>query len=221
MGDVIILDTTTKNPITTMGERAGICFGTDITDPELDYKRGKRCLKSGHYRLLEFVNVEMILEGWSARVIREWYTHIGGSPTRLQESTRRMCYTDFEYIIPETIKTNEQLTIYENCMEDIQKAMKGLQNLGIPMEDVANLLPLGMKTTIVDRRNARNLMDMSRQRLCNKTYWEYRNLMNMILTKLSEVSDEWKELINEIMYPKCDELGYCPESKSCGRKEKK
>ncbi len=35
-----------------------------------------------------------MLEGYSARVIRKWYTHIGGQPTRLQASTR---YIDYEH----------------------------------------------------------------------------------------------------------------------------
>ena len=33
--------------------------------------------------------------------------------------------------------------------------------------------------------------------------------------------DEWKELIDMIMMPKCEALGYCPEEKSCGRMPKK
>ena len=40
MGQVIILGETTKNPITLMGSRAGICWGSDITDHEKNYKRG-------------------------------------------------------------------------------------------------------------------------------------------------------------------------------------
>lgn len=65
--------------------------------------------------MLEYVNVEMILEGYSARVIREWYTHIGGAPTRLQASTRYVDYGEFKYIIPNSIKSNEDaLRLYKN-----------------------------------------------------------------------------------------------------------
>ena len=88
MGTVTILDTTTRNPITLIGERAGVCWGADISDAEKNFKRGLDCIESGHGRTLEFVNVEMVLDGYSARVMREWYTHIGGAPTRLQASTR-------------------------------------------------------------------------------------------------------------------------------------
>uniref|UniRef100_UPI004055E283 FAD-dependent thymidylate synthase n=1 Tax=Acetatifactor sp. TaxID=1872090 RepID=UPI004055E283 len=84
MGTVVILPETTKSPITLMGQRAGVCWGADIEDEAKNYKRGLDCMESGHHRVMEYVNVEMVLEGYSARVIREWYTHIGGAPTRLQ-----------------------------------------------------------------------------------------------------------------------------------------
>ena len=96
MRKVTILESTTKNPITLMGERAGVCWGSDISDSEKNFRRGRDCLESGHGRVLEFVNVEMVIDGYSARVIREWYTHIGGAPTRLQASTRYVDYEDFE-----------------------------------------------------------------------------------------------------------------------------
>lgn len=217
MGEVQILDTTTKLPITLMGERAGICWHASIQNQAENYKRGLGCLKHGHFRLLEYVNVEMVLSGWSARVIREWYTHIGGAPTRLQESTRRVDYDNFEYVIPPSVQTNEQITIYYNAMDEIKKAVSGLENLGVPREDAANLLPLGMTTTIVDKRNARNLMDMSRQRMCSKAYYEYRNLFNCIIKELQKISEEWQTLISMVMHPKCEEIGYCPEAVSCGR----
>ena len=120
MAKVTIISETPKNPITLMGERAGVCWGADITNQEKNYKRGLDCIKSGHHRVMEYVNVEMILDGYSARVIREWYTHIGGAPTRLQASTRYINYKDFEYIIPPTIESNEEAKkIYMDTMQPV------------------------------------------------------------------------------------------------------
>lgn len=34
MGTVTILEETTKNPITLIGKRAGVCWGADISDDE-------------------------------------------------------------------------------------------------------------------------------------------------------------------------------------------
>ena len=106
MGTVTIIKETTKNPITLMGERAGICWGSDLSDQEKNYKRGLDCIISGHGRVMEYVNVELILDGYSARVIREWYTHIGGAPTRLQASTRYINYQNFDYVIPPKIEAD-------------------------------------------------------------------------------------------------------------------
>jgi thymidylate synthase (FAD) len=222
MGTIQILEGTPKNPISIIGEYAGICWNSDITNPDKNYKRGLDCIKSGHHRVMEYVSLEMILSGYSARVIREWYTHIGGMPTRLQESTRYINYNDFKYIIPHTIDKKESTReIYTNAMNQISDACKKLEELGIPREDSALLLPLGMQTRIVDKRNLRNIVEMSHQRLCSRAYWEYRELMNDIMKALSLYSPEWKYLVDNYFKPKCELVGYCTEKKSCGRKEYK
>jgi thymidylate synthase (FAD) len=219
---VIILPETTKNPISLIGERAGICWGADTTDKAKNYKRGLDCINANHGRTLGYVNVEMVLDGYSARVIREWYTHIGGAPTRLQESTRYIDYGEFEYVTPPTIAKNAAaLDAYTYTMGRIADISKLLENLGIPREDIAMLLPLGMTTKIVDKRNLRNLIDMSRQRMCTRAYWEYRQLFKDICDALREYSEEWAYIIDTQMMPKCEALGYCPETKGCGRKQKK
>ena len=222
MGNVVILEETTKYPITLIGKRAGVCWGADITDDKKNYKRGMDCITSNHGRTLEYVNVEMIIDGYSARVIREWYTHLGGSPTRLQASTRYIDYEHgFNYIVPESIRNDEKrYEIYSEAIHQINKALVELEDLGTPREDSALLLPLGMTTKIVDKRNLRNLVDMSHQRMCNRAYHEYRKLFSDICTELRKVSSEWEWIIDNLFIPKCDMLGYCPEKKSCGRKNK-
>ena len=214
---VKILDTTTKNPITVIGERAGICYGSDISNKERNYKRGMDCLKSQHGRVLEFVNVEMVIEGYSSRVIREWYTHIGCLPTRLQASTRYINYDNFNYFTPPSIQLNEDaLMEYTGIMEQIAQSYAKLIELGIAREDAGNVLPLGLHTRIVDRRNLRNLVDMAHQRLCTRAYHEYRKLMHEIMDCLSSYSDEWKTVVEMFFVPKCKFLNHCPEKNGCG-----
>ena len=222
MGTITILPETTKNPITLMGARAGCCWNANVSDDEKNYKRGVDCIKSGHGRVMEYVNVEMVLDGYSARVIREWYTHLGGAPTRLQASTRYINYENFAYVVPNSINRNEEaLTIYTRVMNFISAGLQDLDNIGIPREDASMILPLGMTTKIVDKRNLRNLVDMSKQRMCNRAYWEYRELFKDICNALREYSDEWKWIVDNLFHAKCDEVGYCTESKSCGRKPKR
>lgn len=67
MGTIIILPETTKNPITLMGARAGCCWNANIAKNERNYKRGLDCIKSGHGRVMEYPNVEMIIDGYSAK----------------------------------------------------------------------------------------------------------------------------------------------------------
>lgn len=223
MGTITLLEETTKKPLTLMGRRAGVCWGADITDDEKNYKRGLDCIVSGHGRVMEYVNVEMIIDGYSARVIREWYTHLGGSPTRLQASTRYINYSNFGYVTPPKIADNkEALQRYDEMMENICKTCSYLEEVcGVPREDAALLLPLGMTTKIVDKRNLRNLVDMSHQRLCSRAYWEYRKMFSDICEALSEISDEWKYIVKNWFLPKCEVSGFCTEKKSCGRQPKK
>ena len=222
MGKITILPETTKDPISLMGRRAGICWGADITDSAKNYERGIDCIESNHGRVIEFPDVHLVIEGYSARVIREYYTHIGGSPSRLQSSTRYVNYKDFKYLVPQKIATNEKaLSIYTETMNHIQSSLQELEELGVPREDSSVLLPLAMETKIVDKRNPRNLIDMSRNRMCSRAYWEFRQLFNDILTALREYSSEWKYIVDTQMKPKCEVLGYCPEKYSCGRKKTK
>ena len=213
---------TTKNPISLIGMEAGICWGADTTNHESNYKRGLDCLVSGHGRTWEYPQVYMILDGYSARVMREFYTHIGGSPTRLQASTRYIDYeTGFKYVTPPSIHRRSADEIYKEAMEDIMIAMQRLESIGVPREDCAMLLPLGMETQVVVRTNLRNLIDMSHQRLCSRAYWEYQKLMKDIMTQLTEYSEEWAYLVKHYFKPKCEITGFCTEKKSCKKAENK
>lgn len=222
MGKITILPNTPQNPITLIGERAGICWGADIADQKKNFNRGLDCIESGHGRTLEFATVELKLEGYSARVIREWYTHIAGGPTRLQASTRYIDYNDFDYIIPPSVEKNEKAKhTYNAAMRDLSVAMKQLETCGVPREDVAYLLPFGMESTVVDKRNLRNLIDMSHNRMCKRALWEYRELFGDLCKALTDYSNEWAYLVNTQFMPKCELFGYCTEKHSCGRKPKK
>lgn len=224
MGEVIIRTDTTDIPITMIGEYAGICWNADVSNHLKNYKRGLDCIHSNHGRTLEFPQIYMEIEGYSAKVIREVYTHIGSLPTRLQESTRYVDYTNFDCVVPPSIDSNAKARwIYSDAMENIAKAASKLEEIGIPREDASMLLPLGMKTKIVYRTNLRALIDMAAQRKCNRAFWEYRQLFKDIEDALAFYSDEWEYLVKEekIFKTKCDILGYCPEKRGCGRKPKK
>ena len=225
MGTVTIQNRTTIDPITCIGEEAGICWGANVEDKEANYKRGVDCIKCNHGRTMEFPQIYMVLSGWSAKCIREFYTHIGGAPTRLQESTRYVDYSrKFENVVPPSVQKSEEATkIWNGYMSNVGETISKLKECGVPTEDATNVLPLAYGTKVVVRTNLRNLVDMCHQRLCTRAYWEFRQLMKEILWKLENYSDEWEDIIYNIKVfkPKCEVIGYCPERKGCGRKGKK
>ena len=220
MGRVIIQPETSKDPISLIGREAGVCWGADICDEAKNYKRGLNCLEAGHGRTWEYPQVYVVLDGYSARVFRELYTHIAGGPTRLQASTRYINYQKgFDYVTPPIVKHNaEAAEVYESAMRDITVAMQKLESLNIPREDIAMLLPLGMESKVVLRTNLRNLIDMAHQRLCTRAYWEYRQLMRDLMKALTDYSEEWGYLVEHYFVPKCEVYGFCTEKSSCGRK---
>lgn len=219
MGKIIIQEHTTKNPISLIGEEAGVCWGADTSNQEKNYKRGLDCLNANHGRTIEFPSVYAIIDGYSARVIRELYTHIGGAPTRLQASTRYINYQKgFDYIVPHSIAEDPAAaSAYEAAMDVILKQLQTLEELNIPKEDSAMLLPLGMSTKIVCKFNPRTLIDMSHQRECTRAYWEFRELFADWKESLSNYSDEWKTLIELTFKPKCELYEKCTETYGCGR----
>lgn len=219
---VKILDATIKNPIEKMGEYAGIAYDSDTTDSEKNYKRGKQCVLDGHYRMLEFCDVFMEIDGYSIRVMREFMRSVGDGLTVIQRSTRYCKESNSEIYEPKAIVNDFAAhTIFTDTFSCIMSGYEQLLNLGISKEDAANLLPLGLHTKLAIKKNARNLSDMSAQRLCSRALKEYRDLMKDIINALSNYSEEWKELCEMVMKCKCDKVGWCEEHFSCGKYPKK
>ena len=210
---------TTKDPLALMGKMAGECWGAPTNNVEKNITRAKDCITSGHGRVLEYPQVYFTVSGISARLAREIYTHVGGLPTRLQASTRYIDYqSGFEYVVPPAITQNEEaLYEYLDCMDHITESQKKLEKLGIPREDIAMELPLGMTTTVSYRTNARALIDMSRVRECSRAYWEYQDFMHLLKEVLADYSDEWKYIVHNCFHAKCEEYGFCTEKNSCNR----
>ena len=224
MGKVIVLTDTTVEPMTMIGEMAGICWGSDTKDHEANVARGLDCIRCNHGRTMEYPQIYLLIEGYSARVMRELYTHIGGAPTRLQESTRYVDMTDFDYVTPPSIAMKPSCNeIYAQHMEDTKDVITQLTQAGVKREDAAMTLPLGMTTKVVLRTNLRNFVDMCHTRLCSRAYWEFRQVMRDSIDSLCFYAPEWDYLDKEerLFVPKCEVMGYCNESKSCGRKIKR
>lgn len=211
-----------KNPISLIGKNAAVCYGKPIEDgySEADYKRGLVCIESGHGRALEYAAVNVEVSGYSARCIREVYTHIVGT-TRLQESTRYIDMSDFGYFMPDSIRNNPKAhMLYVNLMDTVKATYEQLRECDIPVEDCANTLPIAYNSRITFKINVRSLLHLAEERLCNRAYHEIRDFVTEFKKALYSYGDvnydlEWQE-IALMMKPKCQNLGYCPEKKGCG-----
>lgn len=207
-----------KSPISLIGKNAAVCYGKPIEDgySESDYKRGLACIESGHGRALEYAAVDVEVSGYSARCIREVYTHIVGT-TRLQESTRYIDMNDFGYFIPKSIADNPKAhMIYVYLMDTIKSSYERLRECDIPVEDCANTLPLAYHSRITFKINVRSLLHLAEERLCSRAYREIQDFVSEFRGLLNSIEDEeWNE-IGRMMQPKCRKLGYCPEKKGCG-----
>lgn len=204
----------TSNPLTLMGKVASSCWNSNPS-PRI----GIECIESGHGRVLEYPDVTVEINGYSSRCIRQIYTHAHTS--KLQSSTRYIDYGNFDYIVPESI-TKEPFALeeYNYCMGKIKDTYLMLQLEGISKEDIANILPLGMISKMVLKINARAILHMAEVRLCNRTYWEFRNFMKQFIDVVGKLDNEWKQIMSYAK-PKCEIRGYCEEKNSCGKYRKK
>lgn len=204
----------TKEPLTTIGTNASYCYGTKLKDDNHAMRIAKHCIESGHGRNLEFADITLKIT-CSARVAREFYTHIGGSPTRVQASTRYITYDNFNYHIPDNL-TTEQEQIYVQAIDNIKRCYGLLKELDTPNDITGYILPLAMETTFIWKGNIRTLENMFNQRLCFRALKEYRVLMIEIKKQISSLDDEWKWISDNYFVSKCIKTGYCVENnKKC------
>lgn len=208
----------TNNPLQRIGEVASTCWNSSA--PTLEHKKqiAIECINSGHHRPMESIHITMIIEGYSARMIRELYTHIGGMPMRLQESTRYVDCNHFNYYTPDSIKNNKDASIgYHSVMDVIIECYDYLiRDCKIPKQDAANILPLGMMTKMVFDVNLRNLLHMAEVRLCNRALREFRDFMNELRYGIEHEGEEWQYIMDNYYKPKCEIAGYCIEKNTCG-----
>lgn len=104
-------------------------------------------------------------------------------------------------------------SIYKETVEKIFQSAQVLRDLGVKDEDIRYLYPSAMPSDIIMSFNLRSIMHFCNERCCTRAQTEIRLLANKIKVLLR------KELpfIGAHIGSKCDVLGFCPESHSCGR----
>lgn len=182
-------------------------------------KVAKAVLSSGHHSVSEHINFTFLIEDVSRALSHQLVRHRIASYS--QRSGR---YTGLEdgdwYVIPPSIaKKPEAVKLYIDTLATVKDAYLALTDeMSIPKEDARFLLPNGQFTNIAVTMNCRTLKNFFGERLCNRAQWEIRDLAKEMATickdKLPNVF-----IGSKFAYAKCEQLGYCPESKkhNCGK----
>jgi len=214
----------TKKPLQLIGKCAGVCWGAPVDDPAKNRQRAISCIKSNHGRVLEFPEFIIVIDGYSARMMRELYTHIGGGPTRLQSSTRYVESNDLQVYTPNSCKES---STFDRAVHEIQQSYGELLSAGVTREDAANILPLGMMSKMVWKGNLRMLINFMNRRLCTRALKEIRDFANELRSLLASVDEDWSWISEFLFVPSCEQyklhnpaMRFCVESQCCGRAPK-
>jgi len=214
-------------------------WGSDAAAGAGDQAVGKfvrTLISSGHLGALEHWYTSFAVEGYSRissqqndrhRLMKmfkdpdvsAWVNHPeqgSADLSQLQQSQRYVREHNFRYVVPPSFhKDPEFLERFRRLQEDIRELQQyGLNEAGLPAEDVRFGLSNATETRFVITTNARQLRHMFNLRCCRRAQWEIRELFQGLLAEYQKIAPNifWRAGAS------CDDLGYCPEgAASCGR----
>lgn len=163
-------------------------------------------------KLLEHFNYTFKVENFALIILKHLSRH------RMQSLATaplvKMVDAD-KFVIPETIKANEELTKdFKNCI----KENRDLYNQLLPELDpylLVYLLPHASAIDLVTTMNARELLHLCNLRTCSRAQWVIRDLVTDMLAKLKRVDKEMFAGFG----PSCYTYGVCPEGRMCCGKQ--
>ena len=177
----------------------------------------KKVISSGHYSTIEHIQVTFAINNISRACSHQLVRHRLMSFS--QKSQRYVKEKgQFSYITPESIEKNPDLkNKFDDLMKNISELYSELTQEGIPAEDARSILPNATVTSMVASLNLRELIHLANLRLCTRAQKEIRVLVKRMCDALIKEED-W---LKDYLIPKCEQLGFCDEEKSCGRLPKK
>ncbi len=224
----VVLLSNTPNPEETIAIAAKLCYSpSDIGSLKRKIaakdQKGfvKKLMNMGHMSPIEHASFTFAVEGISRACSHQLVRHRLASYS--QQSQRYVSEeAGFDYVIPETIKGDEDLEQYfTEFMAKTQKAynhiVKKLNRKGINGEaanqDARFVLPNACETKIMITMNARELLHFFRQRCCSRAQWEIRAMATEMLKLVSVVAP----VVFAGSGPACVS-GPCPEGEyTCGK----
>ena len=174
-------------------------------------------LESGHESVLEHIYFTFFIENAPRSLTHQLVRHRLMSIS--QQSLRYVQFDDKKigFTVPHTvIKNKEAKELSDEFIDVVISVYHKMIELGIPREDAREYLPMMTNSSLVITLNIRELLHIISLRCCTRAQKNIRVLSENIL-------DECKKALPEIFSnagPKCEKLGYCPESekRACGKK---
>lgn len=101
-----------------------------------------------------------------------------------QQAQRVVNMSEFTAEIPVTCEEGEAKEVWGNCMKDIGRAYRKLQDLGIPNQDCRGVLPTNVHTNIIVKMNLRTLADLVGKRDNLRAQGEYITVIRAIVEEV-------------------------------------
>ena len=175
-----------------------------------------KILKSGHDSVSEHITFTFLIEDVSRVLTHQLVRHRIASYSQRSARYTKVNTETCWYVVPDGIKTPEQLEIYKEIMDQEAQAYEKLIAHGVKKEDARYILGDAQKTNIVVTMNCRSLKNFFGERLCTRAQKEIRELA----TEMSGIMKEkFPVVFRKAKFgdPKCIQDGFCREAKSCGK----
>ena len=178
----VTLTRVTENPIGAIEEAACNCYNSEPTGGKIM----KSCYNSGHHSVLEFCDFTFHVEGVSRALTHQLVRHRLASYA--QRSQRDCGENGFDYVVPPSLQTAEDVDTYNYMMYTINEFYNDLRAMGLEPEDARMVLPNACCTSIIVTMNARSLLNFFKHRDCNRAQWEIRELSREMMKICKEIA---------------------------------
>jgi thymidylate synthase (FAD) len=224
----VVLLNYTSSPEQIIALAAKLCYSDSdiesLRDGVLEQDQSKyldNLIGMGHMSPIEHAIFTFGVEGISRAVSHQLVRHRIASYS--QKSQRYVNHNEFDYIIPENIKSlgEEYVEAYKTDLTIINAMYNDWCTLLIKSgvnerdanDDARYVLPNATETKIIITMNARELMHFFTMRCCNRANWEIRRMAWEMLRLVKEVAP----VLFKNAGPNCVRRN-CMESKmSCGK----
>lgn len=191
----VVLESYTQNGVKLIADCARITHEQTQEKPDEYYLY--KLFKLGHLSVFEHVSFSFKIEGISRACAQQLTRHRLASYT--MRSQRYVNEGGFEYYTPPSVKNNQNaLDDYNAFMMRARSAYRELIGAGATKEDARFVLPGACLTDLYMTVNFRELIHISRLRMCDEAQAEIRELVYAMSYELPEPYDIF-------MFPHCIE----------------